>query len=102
MNKIKYYFLISIFALKTGAFYLSAKNNLPQGYKGDPFKGSINTKGAQVIRGCVECKYFDLVGEGVAYPDKDSLNNVSGPYNYQFGRANPVPNMWSFSNQRRS
>jgi hypothetical protein len=35
----------------------------------------------QQIPGRVECEYFDLGGEGVAYHDTDSLNNGSGKLN---------------------
>jgi hypothetical protein len=71
---------------------LSAKktiNNLPKSYKGIPFKDSVYTKGAQQIPGRIECKYFDLGGEGIAYHDKDSINNGSGPYNHQPGHCEP-------------
>ncbi len=64
-----------------------SKNNIPKEYNGVPFKDSIYTKGAQVIPGRIECKYFDLGGEGVAYHDFDSINKGSGPYNHQPGHC---------------
>ena len=66
-----------------------AKNNISKDYKGTPFKDSVYTKGAQVIPGRVECKYFDLGGDGIAYHDFDSINNGSGPYNHQPGHCEP-------------
>ena len=75
------------FLLTFHPFNCWSKNNIPEGYKGVPFKDSIYTKGAQVIPGRIECKYFDLGGEGIAYHDFDSINNGSGPYNHQPGHC---------------
>jgi hypothetical protein len=36
---------------------------------------------AQQIPGRVECEYFDIGGEGMAYHDTDSINNGSGKLN---------------------
>jgi hypothetical protein len=41
---------------------------------------SFNDK-KQQIPGRIECEYFDVGGEGVAYHDTDSLNNGSGKLN---------------------
>jgi hypothetical protein len=38
---------------------------IPAGYKGKPYKDSVNCSGAQIIPGRVELAYFDLGGEGV-------------------------------------
>lgn len=45
-------------------------------YKGKPFTGA-----AQEIPGKVQCEFYDLGGEGVAYHDADSINNGSGKLN---------------------
>ena len=45
-------------------------------YKGKPW----NDK-PQVIPGKIECEYYDLGGEGIAYHDSDSVNNGSGKLN---------------------
>jgi hypothetical protein len=45
-------------------------------YKGKPFPGA-----AQEIPGKVQCEFYDLGGEGVAYHDADSINNGSGKLN---------------------
>lgn len=80
-------FLTLTFLLTFLSFNCWSKNNIPKGYNGVPFKDSIYTKGAQVIPGRIECKYFDLGGEGVAYHDFDSINKGSGPYNHQPGHC---------------
>jgi hypothetical protein len=50
-------------------------------YKGTPFHDARHRKGAQKIPGRVECAYYDLGGEGVAYHDADSENKGSGGLN---------------------
>ncbi|MFN8344932.1 MAG: carbohydrate-binding protein [Spirosomataceae bacterium] len=45
-------------------------------YKGKPYKDSL-----QVLPGKLECEKYDSGGEGIAYHDKDSLNNGSGKLN---------------------
>jgi hypothetical protein len=35
----------------------------------------------QPIPGKIECEYYDLGGEGIAYHDSDSINNGSGKLN---------------------
>ena len=45
-------------------------------YKGKPFTGV-----PQEIPGKVQCEFYDLGGEGVAYHDADSINNGSGKLN---------------------
>jgi hypothetical protein len=50
-------------------------------YKGTPYHDSHYQGGAQKIPGRVECAYYDLGGEGVAYHDTDAKNNGSGALN---------------------
>lgn len=45
-------------------------------YKGQPCNGIFQT-----IPGKLECEKYDLGGEGIAYHDKDSVNNGSGKLN---------------------
>ncbi|GAB2637242.1 hypothetical protein GCM10027035_33690 [Emticicia sediminis] len=45
-------------------------------YKGKPWNGVFQT-----IPGKLECEKYDLGGEGIAYHDKDSVNNGSGKLN---------------------
>jgi hypothetical protein len=62
------------------AFFASPANYL-KNYKGAPYHDSRYTGGAQKIPGHVECAYYDLGGEGVAYHDSDAKNNGSGALN---------------------
>jgi len=50
-------------------------------YKGTPYQDSRYAGGAQAIPGRVQCAYYDLGGEGVAYHDSDAKNNGSGGLN---------------------
>jgi hypothetical protein len=50
-------------------------------YKGTPFKDSRYTGGAQPIPGRVQCAYYDLGGEGIAYHDSTEKNMGSGGLN---------------------
>lgn len=50
-------------------------------YKGTPYADTIYTDGAQSIPGKLQCEYYDLGGEGVAYHDNDSINSGSGRLN---------------------
>lgn len=47
-----------------------------QKYAGKPWNDSI-----QQIPGKLQCEFYDLGGEGIAYHDKDSVNNGSGKLN---------------------
>ncbi len=50
-------------------------------YKGIPYHDSRYQGGAQRIPGRVDCAYYDLGGEGIAYHDTDAKNNGSGALN---------------------
>jgi len=50
-------------------------------YRGKPFEDSVYHGGPQKIPGRVECAYYDLGGEGVAYHTADTANNGSGKLN---------------------
>jgi len=52
-----------------------------QAYRGEPFHDSVYHGGAQKIPGRVQCAYYDLGGEGVAYHDMDAQNRGSGGLN---------------------
>jgi len=47
-------------------------------YRGKPFHDRVYHGGAQSIPGQVQCAYYDLGGEGVAYHDTDAKSNGSG------------------------
>jgi hypothetical protein len=50
-------------------------------YRGTPYIDSVYKKGAQIIPGKLQCEYYDLGGEGIAYHDNDSINSGSGHLN---------------------
>ena len=47
----------------------------------DPYTGKPYNNQPQLIPGKIECEFFDLGGENVAYHDTDSVNNGSGKLN---------------------
>jgi hypothetical protein len=53
----------------------------PPKYKGRPFQDSRHPGVAQRIPGRVNCAYYDLGGEGIAYHDTEAKNNGSGALN---------------------
>ena len=75
---LRYFPLLTLFSLT--AIDASAKNYL-ENYKGTPYHDSRYQKGAQTIPGEVDCAYYDLGGEGVAYHDTDAKNHGSGELN---------------------
>ncbi len=78
----------------------SAKTSstFPADYKGQPFGDAVYKSGPQVIPGRVECAYFDLGGEGVAYHDVDAVNHGSGELNLMpyHQRPHATPYIWGF------
>src|SRR5258708_34011193 len=50
-------------------------------YNGSPRQGSRYPSGAQAIPGRVQCGYYDLGGEGIAYHDTTPTNEGSGKLN---------------------
>lgn len=50
-------------------------------YRGVPYGDSVHKAGAQSIPGKLQCEYYDLGGEGIAYHDADSINSGSGRLN---------------------
>ena len=51
------------------------------GYKGKPYSDTVHKGEAQQIPGKVQCEFYDLGGEGIAYHDSDSINSGSGKLN---------------------
>jgi hypothetical protein len=51
------------------------------GYKGIPYHDARYHGGAQAIPGRVQCAYYDLAGEGIAYHDTTAKNEGSGGLN---------------------
>ncbi len=50
-------------------------------HRSEPFHDSVYHAGPQRIPGRVQCAYYDLGGEGIAYHDTDAKNNGSGSLN---------------------
>jgi hypothetical protein len=77
------------------------KSFIPASYKGRPFVDTVYTLGAQVIPGKIECAYYDLGGEGVAYHDFESVNKGSGELNLKPDHQRPhaTPYEWEFRKQ---
>jgi hypothetical protein len=71
---------------------------MPPDYQGKPFEDSVYKGGPQVIPGKLQCAYFDLGGEGIAYHDTDAANNGSGVLNQQKNHQRPhaTPYHWNF------
>jgi hypothetical protein len=71
---------------------------LPADYKGKPFQDSMYTSGPQTIPGRVQCAYYDLGGEGIAYHDTDATNHGSGELNLkrEHQRPHATPYFWGF------
>ncbi|MGA7224152.1 MAG: hypothetical protein WA603_11780 [Candidatus Acidiferrales bacterium] len=68
---------ILLAAIAVGA----SRPNFQHTYKGTPYHDSRYHVGPQKIPGRIECAYYDLGGEGVAYHDSDAKNNGSGALN---------------------
>jgi hypothetical protein len=60
---------------------LAPKSDFLSEYKGTPYHDARYHGGAQSIPGRVECAYYDLGGEGVAYHDSTPKNLGSGMLN---------------------
>jgi len=50
-------------------------------YQGKPYQDSRYKNGAQILPGKLQCEFYDLGGEGIAYHDTDSMNSGSGQLN---------------------
>jgi len=64
-----------------------SKNGYYSDYAGIPFTNEIYKKGTQTIPGRIQCEYYDLGGEGIAFHDSDSSNSGSGGLNPANGSA---------------
>src|SRR5277367_33207 len=84
--KAKLRFILTASLILAGGFYLGGcmspvASSQMNGYKGMPFHDSVYQGGPQKIPGRVQCAYYDLGGEGVAYHDSDATNSGSGALN---------------------
>jgi hypothetical protein len=65
-----------------GAFCLAAlADGKAKPARSEPFRDSVYHGGPQSIPGRVQCAYYDLGGEGIAYHDTDAKNQGSGGLN---------------------
>jgi hypothetical protein len=89
---------ITLAAAPEEAKAVATKSSVPADYKGKPFDDSVYKGGAQAIPGKVECAYYDLGGEGVAYHDTDAVNHGSGELNQKKNHQRPhaTPYLWNF------
>lgn len=73
-------------------------SSVPPNYQGKPFADAHHQAGPQIIPGRLECAFYDLGGEGVAYHDTDAINHGSGELNLQprHQRPDASPDIWSF------
>ena len=53
----------------------------PPAVRAGPFTDAHHPVGAQPIPGIVQCAYYDVGGEGIAYHDTDAVNHGSGELN---------------------
>jgi len=60
---------------------VSCNNNALVNYNGTPFSDGVYKEGPQKIPGKLQCEYYDLGGEGVAFHDSDLINSGSGNLN---------------------
>jgi len=74
-------FGISAVVLVGAASMTVAATDFLANYKGVPYHDSRYHDGAQKIPGRVQCAYYDLGGEGVAYHDTTEKNEGSGGLN---------------------
>jgi hypothetical protein len=82
MSNLQLFFLIflTIFGFYTKAEALDKKTDIP-GYSGTPYLDTVTALSVQQIPGRLQCEFFDLGGEGVAYHDTDDKNSGSGSLN---------------------
>jgi hypothetical protein len=74
-------FLRTTFLLFAASAACAVGLTFRDGYKGTPYTDDRYKGGAQKIPGRIECAYYDLGGESVAYHDSDSVNHGSGKLN---------------------
>jgi hypothetical protein len=77
----KILFFVYSIVIVSGLFIACQSNNKLNGYKGTPYHDSSYSGGPQVIPGKLQCEYYDLGGEGIAYHDSDTINSGSGGLN---------------------
>jgi len=72
---------MTVVALVSAAGASAPAEDFLASYKGTPYADGRHHGGAQTIPGRVQCAYYDLGGEGVAYHDTTPENEGSGKLN---------------------
>jgi hypothetical protein len=81
-NSMKLKYISRALLIFAAGFYLGGCTATgSKNYSGTPFHDQVYSGGPQKIPGRVQCAYYDLGGEGVAYHDSDAVNNGSGKLN---------------------
>jgi len=82
VTKRKLRLFLQVCLVLSGGFYFGGcASSAMKNYHGKPFHDNVYLGGPQKIPGRVQCAYYDLGGEGVAYHDADTKNNGSGALN---------------------
>jgi hypothetical protein len=80
--KKKFRFVVSTcLSLAAGLYVGGCASGKLDSYQGKAYQDARHAGGPQKIPGRVQCAYYDLGGEGVAYHDSDAVNNGSGKLN---------------------
>jgi hypothetical protein len=77
-NRYQFY---EMFPILTVICVTQCSKNTSHTYTGKPFSDIVYNTGDQIIPGKVQCEYYDLGGEGIAYHDTDTINSGSGGLN---------------------
>ena len=82
MNRLVYIAsLLVVPVFLTPSVFGESTIKYPHSYKGTPYHDSRYQGGPQQIPGHVQCAFYDLGGEGIAYHDTDAKNSGSGALN---------------------
>lgn len=77
----KTFLLLAVVVLSMLLLEACNSNKSLNKYKGTPYKDKVYSGGAQIVPGKLQCEYYDLGGEGIAFHDTDSVNSGSGRLN---------------------
>ncbi|MGL1887701.1 MAG: carbohydrate-binding protein [Reichenbachiella sp.] len=74
-------FLLGLYIALISMQVACKQNNTSASYQGTPYEDEVYKSGAQKTPGKLQCEYYDIGGEGIAYHDNDSTNSGSGGLN---------------------
>lgn len=81
MIKKSYFLVIGVLLVFCIYAIVSCSNYVTDKSLVKVYSDSVFIKGEQIIPGKIECEYYNLGGEGMAYHDTDSVNSGSGALN---------------------